>query len=238
MIAYKLVMHPTQPDILMVATNEGIFRTTTGGTNWSQHIENNIWFWDIEFHPTNPSIVYAVGNDMGVETRFYTSTNSGATFTETADFNWSNSSNWNRAAIAVSPNSSNNVYVLAGPATSTGNFRGFYRSTDGGDNFTLRTSSPNILGRHSLGNDAVDQERYDLCVAINPDNVNRVVTGGIRVWTSSNPGNCKTILASALAAEALKMMDDYKINALLVVDDNNLLVGLLNMHDLLRARVV
>jgi arabinose-5-phosphate isomerase len=51
-------------------------------------------------------------------------------------------------------------------------------------------------------------------------------------------GNCKTIHAMALAAEALKMMDDYKINALLVVDDNSCLVGILNMHDLLRARVV
>jgi arabinose-5-phosphate isomerase len=51
-------------------------------------------------------------------------------------------------------------------------------------------------------------------------------------------GHCKTIPAMALAAEALKMMDDYKINALLVIDDNNYLVGILNMHDLLRARVV
>ncbi|MEO6254469.1 MAG: 3-coathanger stack domain-containing protein [Ferruginibacter sp.] len=188
MVAYKLVIHPTQPDILMVATDDGIYRTTDGGNNWAQ-IENNIYFWDIEFHPTNPSIVYAVGNEMNVETRFYTSSNSGATFTETADFNWSSQSNWNRAAIAVSPNSSGSVFVLAGPATTTGNFRGFYRSTDGGDNFTLRTGSPNILGRNSLGNDAVDQERYDLCVAINPGNVNRIVTGGIRVWTSSNQGS-------------------------------------------------
>lgn len=51
-------------------------------------------------------------------------------------------------------------------------------------------------------------------------------------------GNCKTINSTALAAEALKMMDDYKINALLVVDDDNILTGILNMHDLLRARVV
>jgi arabinose-5-phosphate isomerase len=33
-------------------------------------------------------------------------------------------------------------------------------------------------------------------------------------------------------------MDDHKINALLVVDDDNQLVGALNMHDLLRAGVV
>jgi len=50
--------------------------------------------------------------------------------------------------------------------------------------------------------------------------------------------NCKTTHANILAAEVLKLMDDHKINAILVVDDNNNLVGALNMHDLLQAGVV
>jgi len=41
-----------------------------------------------------------------------------------------------------------------------------------------------------------------------------------------------------LAAEALKLMEENKINALLVVDDEGRLTGALNMHDLLRAGVV
>ncbi len=51
-------------------------------------------------------------------------------------------------------------------------------------------------------------------------------------------GRCKTISADKLAAEALAMMEEFKINALLVVDDNRNLIGILNMHDLLRARVM
>lgn len=51
-------------------------------------------------------------------------------------------------------------------------------------------------------------------------------------------GQCKTITPDKLAAEALAMMEQFKINALLVVDKNNSLVGIINMHDLLRARVV
>ncbi len=50
--------------------------------------------------------------------------------------------------------------------------------------------------------------------------------------------NCKTINTDALAAEALKMMNDFKINAIPVVDDHGLLAGIINMHDLLRANVV
>ncbi|NHW02330.1 KpsF/GutQ family sugar-phosphate isomerase [Stutzerimonas degradans] len=48
----------------------------------------------------------------------------------------------------------------------------------------------------------------------------------------------KTANANMLAAEALKIMEDHKINSLVVIDDAGLPVGALNMHDLLRAGVM
>lgn len=48
----------------------------------------------------------------------------------------------------------------------------------------------------------------------------------------------KTARPEMLAAEALKIMEDHKINALVVVDGNDRPVGALNMHDLLRAGVL
>lgn len=50
--------------------------------------------------------------------------------------------------------------------------------------------------------------------------------------------HCKTIALGTLAAEALQMMQRYKINALPVVNSVGRLVGVLNMHDLLRAGVL
>ena len=50
--------------------------------------------------------------------------------------------------------------------------------------------------------------------------------------------NCKTVDAHDLAAEVLKLMEDHKINGALVTDENNRLIGALNMHDLLRAGVM
>lgn len=47
-----------------------------------------------------------------------------------------------------------------------------------------------------------------------------------------------TIGAEALAIEAARLMETRKINALLVLDDERRVVGALNIHDLLRARVV
>lgn len=50
--------------------------------------------------------------------------------------------------------------------------------------------------------------------------------------------SCKVIKADILAAEAMKIMQHKKINALLVVDEQNKLIGALNMHDLVRAGIV
>ncbi|MEJ2397832.1 MAG: CBS domain-containing protein [Gammaproteobacteria bacterium] len=50
--------------------------------------------------------------------------------------------------------------------------------------------------------------------------------------------DCKTIRPDILAAEALQIMENRRINAFPVVDANNRLVGALSMHDLLRAGVV
>ena len=50
--------------------------------------------------------------------------------------------------------------------------------------------------------------------------------------------DCVTIGSENIAGEALKIMHDKKINALMVVDDGVGIQGALNMHDLLRAGVV
>jgi len=41
-----------------------------------------------------------------------------------------------------------------------------------------------------------------------------------------------------LAAEGLKIMEDKKINGLIIVDDNNSPIGAMNMHDLLKSGVL
>ena len=50
--------------------------------------------------------------------------------------------------------------------------------------------------------------------------------------------DCKTIAPEQLAVEAVKQMEDFKVNALPVVDTQGRLIGALNMHDLLQAGVV
>lgn len=49
---------------------------------------------------------------------------------------------------------------------------------------------------------------------------------------------CKTVTQDVLAAEAVRVMEDFSITALLVADEGGRLIGALNIHDLLHAGVV
>ncbi|HEX6833997.1 MAG TPA: KpsF/GutQ family sugar-phosphate isomerase [Rudaea sp.] len=74
----------------------------------------------------------------------------------------------------------------------------------------------------------------DLRRAVDNDNVD-LRTTPVTALMTVNP---KTVGADKLAVEAARLMEAYKIHALLVVDEDERVVGALNIHDLLRARVV
>ncbi len=50
--------------------------------------------------------------------------------------------------------------------------------------------------------------------------------------------NSKTIAPNLLAAEGLRMMQEFKITSLVVTNDQQQLVGIVHLHDLLRAGVI
>ncbi|MEI7980340.1 MAG: 3-coathanger stack domain-containing protein [Bacteroidota bacterium] len=176
--AWKLVIHPTDHNILFTVSNHGIDRTTDGGINWIQ-VQAGI-FQDIEFKPGDPTIMYATGG-----TEFFRSVNSGAGWTRLYSGVPTNAS---RMAIGVTPNNPSEVYLLAGPHTGMGTFVGFYCSTDNGGSFSLRTNTPNLLSGDLNGADDSDQTFYDLAIAVSRTNSNKIMIGGVNTWVSSNGG--------------------------------------------------
>jgi arabinose-5-phosphate isomerase len=74
----------------------------------------------------------------------------------------------------------------------------------------------------------------DLRRSLDDDAVDLRATPIAKVMTRSP----RTIHAGALAVEAAQLMEAHKISGLLVVDAEQRVVGALNIHDLLRARVV
>jgi len=185
---YKLIQDPTNANILFAATSDGIYKTINAGVSWTRTRVGK--FTDIEFKPDDHNIMYAVAMDttdpLAISNAFYRSTDNG-------NF-WSNDGVTGvpggilRMAIGVSPDGPDDVYLLAGPATANGQFKGVYKSIDKGLSFDQKTFTPNILGRAVDGSDNADQAWYDLAIAVNPSDVANVITGGIDVWSSYDDG--------------------------------------------------
>jgi arabinose-5-phosphate isomerase len=60
-------------------------------------------------------------------------------------------------------------------------------------------------------------------------------TTPMHIVMTANPKRARPRM---LAAEAVHLMETYRITALPVVDDNDIIVGALNIHDLFRAGVM
>lgn len=179
----RLVMHPTNNQILIAATTDGLYRTTNGGSSWSQVQTGN--FYDLEFKPNAPTIWYASSN------RFFRSTDNGASWNQITN-GVPASGEIRRFAIAVTPANSNYVYLL-GASQSDNGFYALYRSTDSGLSFSYRSGTPNILGWNSNGSDSGGQGWYDLALAASPTDANAIVAGGVNIWRSTNGGTSWTI---------------------------------------------
>ncbi len=98
------------------------------------------------------------------------------------------------------------------------------------------------MSRKGLGMTAVVDQQDKLVGIFTDGDLRRAVDQGVDIYHSRvgdlMTSNGRTVGPDDLAVEALLLMETHKINALLVVDQNNVLVGALNMHDLLRAGVV
>lgn len=98
------------------------------------------------------------------------------------------------------------------------------------------------MTRKGLGMTAVLNASEQLVGIFTDGDLRRTLDEGIDVHETSIHSvmtrGCLTIGDNLIAAEGLKLMEDRKVNSLLVVSDSGELVGAFNMHDLLRAGVV
>ncbi|MHC8441204.1 MAG: KpsF/GutQ family sugar-phosphate isomerase [Candidatus Eutrophobiaceae bacterium] len=97
------------------------------------------------------------------------------------------------------------------------------------------------MTRKGLGVTAVTDSAGRLLGVFTDGDVRRALDANVNFNSSSvsqaMTRACQTISAQALAVEALKIMDERKVNALPVVE-NGILVGIINMHDLLREKIL
>ena len=207
-----MVMHPNDNNILLLASNNGIYRTTNAGTSWTLEQSGN--FYDIELKPQATSNTFYACT----KTQIYRSTNSGDTWSSQHTL-----SGTNRIALATSEDNPDYVYALASKSSGSG-FHGVYRSTNSGVSYSTRSTSPNLLGWSSSGSDSNGQGWYDLVIAVDPNNANSVHVAGVNHWRSTDGGSNWTIKSTWNGAGGVQEVHADK-HALEWQDDNTLWEG-------------
>lgn len=181
--AKKVIVNPTNNNIVLATSDIGIHRSINGGTSWS-HVLQGVSKEDIEFKPGDPNIVYASGQD------YDRSADGGVNWTYISGAG--GVTNEGRTLIGVSAHNPAVVYM----AQANGNeFGRIYKSTDSGLNFVTTVVGSVGAGTNYFGyegNTAGGQATYDMAIAVNPSNVNDLSIAGIIVWRSTNGGTSFT----------------------------------------------
>lgn len=170
---YEILMDPTNSNRLIASTNGSrIYRSLDGGATWtySGGLTNAK---DIAFKPGDPNTIYAAG------TQFSYSTDGGISFTLNAGI-----PSESRYAIGVTAANANYVYLIGGDG---GGLTGIHRSTNSGVAFTIRATTPNLLGYGTTGGTG-SQAWYDLVMVADPSDANTIFIGGVNLWKSIDGG--------------------------------------------------
>src|SRR5208337_1988561 len=159
----KVIIHPTNPDIVFVAalghpfgpnTERGIFRTTDGGKTWEKVLykDENTGGIDVAFDPHNPNILFAAlwqarrtswsMASGGPGSGLYRSSDGGTTWKHIEEHGLPKGP-YGKIGVAVGANSER-VYALIEAHNPDG---GLYRSDDGGDSWQAVNPSHSLWQR-------------------------------------------------------------------------------------------
>ncbi len=127
---YKILYHPSIPDLVFIGTSEGIYRSTDNLATWTRALPD-ARITDIEFHPTKPNILYLYDNDYSSNfaDNILFSTDLGNSYTSSGLLSGNNGS---EVHIATSPSSPDEVYAASR--------NGVWKSTNKGQNFNFLTN--------------------------------------------------------------------------------------------------
>jgi hypothetical protein len=175
----KIVVHPSNSNIVFVCSSNGIRRSTNGGTTWTGVYTSQIE--DMEFKTDNSNIIVAVGSNNVVR-----STDNGVTWTVLGAAEGITLTG--RRLVSVSPANPNVVYIVQANGSEFGRL---YRSSDAGATFTTTIvgssgSGTNFFGYTGSGTGG--QATYDMAMCVSPTDANDVYIAGIIVWRSTNGG--------------------------------------------------
>lgn len=205
-----IAINPNNENEWYVAVGSGgVWKTSNSGTTWESLTDSQSFYstGSITIDPNNTNTIWlgtgenVGGRHVGIGKGIFVSKNGGKT--------WENkglSKSEHISKIIVNKNDSNTVFVASqGPLWSSGGDRGLYKSTDGGDNWTLVLSVNEWTGVTDL---VVDPRNDDVMYAATWQrhrNVAAYVGGGpgTKIFKSEDGGSSWRQLKTGLPSGKL-----------------------------------
>ena len=178
----EIYIDPANPNTVLVATSDGIYKSTNGGSSWFRALSGNII--DLKMKPGDGTTWYASSGST-----IYRSTNSGNNFSAVTISGFTGSS---RITMDVTPANPNYIYFVS--SNGSNGFNGVYKSTNSGASFTKTTETDNIFQS--------TQAWYDLALTVSDTDPETVYVGVLNIWKSTDGGNDFTQLNNWSAPNA------------------------------------
>ncbi len=159
----RIVVDPTNPDVLVVATNSGVYRSNNGGASWAETFNNSNRVQQIIANPDRFNTQFIAVNTSGI----YKSTNGGQSWNYVSE----EITNHYRIEMAIAPTDTNILY--ASPVDDNSGLLGFFRSPDAGNTWINYGNSTNWLG---------GQGWYDNALVVSPLDPDYIFVGGINIF--------------------------------------------------------
>jgi photosystem II stability/assembly factor-like uncharacterized protein len=169
----RLVVSPTDPNIVVVATESGIMKTIDGGDIWNKVYSSSYGIEDLDADPTNFNNLYGTEHAKGV----VKSTDGGDNWTKSND----GLEQGLRYEIAISPVNTAKIYL----SVNTSETPVAYRSVDNGNTWVKFKDNDGVADDFLGG-----QGEYDNIITAHPYNEDVAYLGGVNLWKVdySDPG--------------------------------------------------
>ncbi len=180
----KIGVHPITSDVY-VATQDGLYRSQDQGENWEVILNVDLGsfrssFCDLEF--TSDGGIYVTGGIFETGRIYYS--DSGDIGTWQHQLNGLPEFGVYRIEMAVAPSDPDIAYAILGDTESNDYMiEGVFKTTDKGQTWA-EINNPG--GDYNL---ARRQSWYDLSLAVDPNNPDVVVAGGLHIWRSQDGGD-------------------------------------------------
>ncbi|MBA4312989.1 MAG: hypothetical protein C0417_10205 [Chlorobiaceae bacterium] len=172
----KIVVNPLNPNTIFAATSEGVFKSINAGDSWIRS-DTVLMAMDLVMSPTDTNqLIVSHGNlNSSPNPGLYKTTNGGTTWLKLT--NGLPTTDFGRTSLSYAP--SNSAVVYAGISNAgTGGMIGLYKTTDGGNSWSLK-SSTNFVG---------SQGWYDNVISVHPNNPDSIYCAGLDIYQSTNGG--------------------------------------------------